>query len=173
MNKKNTVYLGLGSNKGDKLKNIRTALSLIEEINSTNIEILSSIYLTRPFGFLAQDDFLNAVIKISTDKNIGQLFIELQKIEKELGRKKTVKWGPRIIDIDILFFNDELYSDNGINVPHKGIVERDFVLVPLAEIEPDLVHPALNVKITDICNAVSKKQIICKIENTKLMSLID
>lgn len=164
MIRKNIVYIGIGTNKGNKLANIQKALSLIEKNHSTKIESFSSIYLTKPFGYLEQDDFLNLVIKVTTEKDIKSFFRELQTVEEKIGRTKTIKWGPRQIDLDILFFNDQIFSDDYITIPHKGITERDFVLVPLAEIEPDLVHPALNEKIVDICNTVSQKQIISKIE---------
>ncbi len=167
MTKNNIVYIGIGTNQGNKLGNIQKAFTLIEKIHSTKIESFSSIYITKPFGYLKQDDFLNMVIKISTGKDIKSFFKKLKIIENKLGRTKTIKWGPRQIDLDILFFNDQIFSDEDLTVPHKGITERDFVLVPLAEIQPDFVHPALNEKIADICNTVLQKQIISKIEYSK------
>ncbi len=168
----NIVYIGIGTNLGNKLENINNACSLIGKINSTEVISKSSIYLTKPYGYLEQDDFLNMVLKITTEKDVKSFYKELQLIENNIGRTKTIKWGPRKIDLDILLFNDEIYSDDEITIPHKGILERDFVLVPLTEIEPELIHPALNVKIADICNTVSKKQIISKIENVNLKSSV-
>jgi len=170
---KNIVYIGIGSNQGDKLYNIKKAISLIEKIDSTNVEICSSIYLTKPFGYLDQDDFLNMVIKISTEKKVYPLHSELQMVEEKMGKNNTIKWGPRKIDLDILFFNDEIYSDEKITIPHKGIIERDFVLVPMIEIEPEFIHPALNLKIVDICNTVSQKQIISKMDYVNQTDLIN
>ena len=162
----NIVYIGIGTNQGDKLENINTAILLITEIPSTGLLSQSSIYETKPFGYLEQDNFLNLVIEIRTGLSLKTLLKELQSIERKLGRVKTIKWGPRIIDLDILFYNDEIISEEEITIPHPGILERDFVLVPLKEIGPDFIHPALNKKIADICNAVLQKQIICKIEYT-------
>ncbi|HED06551.1 MAG TPA: 2-amino-4-hydroxy-6-hydroxymethyldihydropteridine diphosphokinase [Ignavibacteria bacterium] len=162
----NIVYIGIGTNKGEKLENINAAISLIVRIPSTGLLSQSSIYETKPYGYLEQGNFLNLAIKIKTGLAIKSLLKELQSIEQKLGRIKTIKWGPRIIDLDILFYNDEIISEEEIKIPHPGIAERDFVLVPLKEIEPDFIHPALNEKIADICNAVLQKQIICKIEYT-------
>lgn len=164
MPNKNIVYIGIGSNQGDKLTNIKKAITLVEKLDSTFVEICSSIYLTKPYGYLEQDDFLNMVIKISTEKDLLLLHSELTKIEDKIGKNKTIKWGPRQIDLDILLFNDIIFKDDQITVPHKGIVERDFVMVPLIEIDSNLIHPALKVKIADICNNVSEKQIISKFE---------
>lgn len=125
----------------------------------------SSIYETKPYGVKEQDNFLNAVIKVSTSFNLTQLFIFLKNIEDELGRKSNTKWGPREIDLDILFFNEIVYSDEKIIIPHKEIELRDFVLTPLCEIAPDLFHPVLNQKISDICIDEKNKTIIAKIQD--------
>lgn len=125
----------------------------------------SSIYETKPYGVKEQDNFLNAVIKISTSFNLSQLFSFLKNIEDELGRKSNTKWGPREIDLDLLFFNDIVYSDEKIIIPHKEIELRDFVLTPLCEIAPDLFHPVLNQKISDICIDEKNKTIIAKIQD--------
>ena len=125
----------------------------------------SSIYETKPYGVKEQDNFLNAVIKISTSFNLTQLFIFLKNIEDELGRKSNTKWGPREIDLDLLFFNNIVYSDEKIIIPHKEIELRDFVLTPLCEIAPDLFHPVLNQKISDICIDEKNKTIIAKIQD--------
>ncbi len=127
--------------------------------------MVSSIYETKPYGVKEQDNFLNAVIKISTSYDLSRLFILLKNIEDELGRKSNTKWGPREIDLDLLFFNDIVYSDEKIIIPHKEIELRDFVLTPLCEIAPDLFHPVLNQKISDICIDEKNKTIIAKIQD--------
>lgn len=127
------------------------------------VEFVSSIYKAKPLGNLNQENFLNAVIKISTTYSLIELFNFLKGIEKDLGRSKAEKWGDREIDLDILFYNDIVYSDEIITVPHKEITSRDFVLVPLCEIEPDLIHPELNQKICDIRVPDSEKCIIRKL----------
>ena len=129
---------------------------------SSDFRILktSSIYETKPFGVKNQGNFINAVIKVETNLDLHNLLKFAKNLEKETGRKETFKWGPREIDIDILFFNEIIYSDEEITVPHKGIPERDFVLTPLCEIDPDLIHPVLKQKISDICISESEKSII-------------
>jgi 2-amino-4-hydroxy-6-hydroxymethyldihydropteridine diphosphokinase len=124
-------------------------------------------------GNLVQEIFLNAVIKISTGYSLIELFNFLKRIEKDLGRSKTKKWGDREIDLDILFYNDIVYSDEIIIVPHKGITKRDFVLVPLCEIEPDLIHPELKQKICDIKVPDSEKCIIRKLPVKLLVNDIE
>lgn len=92
-----------------------------------------------------------------------ELFIFLKQLEKELGRNDSVKWGPREIDLDILFYNDLIYSDENITIPHKGITDRDFVLVPLIEIEPELIHPRIGIPISEINTGELKTNIINKL----------
>ena len=162
-NIRNIAYIGLGSNKGDKLKYLKKAVLKINEVENDRIVKTSSVYETRPFGIKEQENFFNAVIKLSTGKNFLELFDNLKSIEKEIGRKDSVRWGPREIDLDLLIFNDLIYSDEKVTIPHKGLADRDFVLTPLCEIEGQLVHPALNKKICDICVGVSEKFIIRKL----------
>lgn len=157
---KNQCYIALGSNVGDKLKNIKSALEEIKNNPDCELVNISSIYETGPYGYTEQGNFLNAAAEISTNLDLIPLLRFLNSVEEKLGRLKTIKWGPRVIDIDILFFNNIIYNDNVITVPHKGIPERDFVLVPLSEIAPDLVHPVLNRKISDICRDDIQKTII-------------
>lgn len=159
----NIAYIGIGSNEGNKRTNIKSAIDLINEIADCNIEKISSVYETLPFGDIEQDNFYNAVIKISTKLNPQELFIELKKIEQRLGRIIREKWGPREIDLDVLLFNDLIFSDEIITLPHKGIIYRDFVLVPLIEIEPELIHPVFNKKIVDFVLDLKTKNIINKL----------
>lgn len=159
----NIAYIGIGSNEGNKRTNIKSAIDLINEIADCNIEKISSVYETLPFGDIEQDNFFNAVIKISTKLNPQELFIELKKIEQRLGRIIREKWGPREIDLDVLLFNDLIFSDEIITLPHKGIIYRDFVLVPLIEIEPELIHPVFNKKIVDFVLDLKTKNIINKL----------
>ncbi len=159
----NIAYIGIGSNEGNKRTNIKSAIDLINEIADCKIEKVSSIYETLPFGDIEQDNFFNAVIKILTKLNPQELFIELKKIEQRLGRIIREKWGPREIDLDVLLFNDLIFSDEIITLPHEGIIYRDFVLVPLIEIEPELIHPVFNKKIVDFVLDLKTKNIINKI----------
>lgn len=111
---------------------------------------VSSVYETSPCGDKNQSDFCNGALKIETDFELADLLTFLKGIEKELGRVPGPKNGPREIDLDILFFNDLVYSDERITVPHKEVLNRDFVLVPLCEIEPGFIHPVINKKICEI-----------------------
>lgn len=162
----NNVFIGLGSNKGDRLNNIKSAIIKIGELENCCIEKISSVYETLPFGNNNQDNFLNGVIKISTRFNHLILLAQLKDIEKKLGRIKREKWGPREIDLDILFFNDLIFSNEIITLPHEGVIYRDFVLVPLCEIEPDLIHPAFNKKVSDFISDLKIQNIIKKISFT-------
>lgn len=165
MNEKklNTAFIGIGSNEGDKLENIKAAIHSISILPGYWIEKVSSIYETLPFGEIIQNNFLNAVIKISTESDPHQLFTDLKNIESKLGRIIRQKWGPREIDLDILLFNDLIFSDEIITLPHKGIIYRDFVLVPLVEIEPEIIHPVFNKKLCDFIPGLKTKNIINKL----------
>jgi 2-amino-4-hydroxy-6-hydroxymethyldihydropteridine diphosphokinase len=156
----NIVFIGIGSNEGNKIQNIKLAIESINRLNVCTVEKVSSLYESLPFGDVVQDNFLNAVIKISTILNPKELFSELKKIEQKLGRIIREKWGPRKIDLDILLFNDLIFSDEIITLPHKGIIYRDFVLVPLIEIEPELIHPVFNKKMIDFVSGLKIKNII-------------
>ena len=133
-----TVYLGLGSNLGDRDKNIRNAVRLLEN-NFVSIKRLSTIIETEPVGFLDQGKFLNAVLKGTTQLSPVDLLLYTQSIEKKLGRTRTIFNGPRTIDIDILLYDHEKISTPQLTIPHPRMWERDFVLAPLKEIEPDFV----------------------------------
>ncbi len=136
-----TVYLSLGTNMGDKKKNLLEAIEKIGKLENTKVTSQSTILETEPFGYTEQDMFLNACIEIKTLFTPQELLEKLLNIELEMGRVRTIKWGPRIIDIDILFFDDEIIQDKNLAVPHPWISERMFVLEPLCEIAPNLIHP--------------------------------
>ncbi|MGB5894569.1 MAG: 2-amino-4-hydroxy-6-hydroxymethyldihydropteridine diphosphokinase, partial [Ignavibacteriaceae bacterium] len=161
----NLAYIGIGSNKGNRTDYLISAIEIIDTDPKCKVIVVSSVYETRPFGNKNQDNFLNAVIKITTDYSPFGLYEFLKRIESKLGRQTETKWGPREIDLDILFFNDLIYSDEDITIPHKGIMDRDFVLIPLSEIEPKLIHPVVAKKISEIelpetgSNIISKSNI--------------
>ena len=134
-----TVYIGLGSNLGDRKQNLVQALELLSK--HMVVEQVSSIYETEPVGYEEQPLFLNAVCRISTELNPKRLLQLAKEIEIKLGRTPGLPNAPRPIDIDILFYGDEILSSKELTVPHPRLVERAFVLMPLAEIVPDLVHP--------------------------------
>ena len=161
---KNISYIAIGSNKGDRFNYLSGAIQEISRDKNNVIERVSSIYETLPFGYKDQGNFYNAAIKINTDYRLLELLDVLKSIEKKIGREDSPKWGPREIDLDILFYNDLIFSDDRITVPHKEVSKRDFVLIPLCEIAPDLIHPALNQRICDICIVESEKTVIGKIQ---------
>jgi 2-amino-4-hydroxy-6-hydroxymethyldihydropteridine diphosphokinase len=144
------VFLGLGSNIGDRKKYLQAAVDEIKKIPDTNVTKLSSIYETEPWGFKEQDNYLNAVAEIETGINFPELLKEVKDIEVRLGRDKTDRWKSRKIDIDILFYGDTIHEGENLNIPHKHIEDRNFVLVPLNELEPDFIHPVSQEKISDI-----------------------
>lgn len=159
----NNVFLGLGSNLGDRKKLLSDAIEKIGD-EHTIVEKISSLYETSPYGNIKQDNFLNIVIRIVTNYSIEKLFERMKIIEKALGRKNTIlKWGPREIDIDILFYNDLIYNSDNVIIPHPEILMRDFVLLPLIEIAPDYIHPVIKKKLDEIDISKIEKHIISKI----------
>ena len=158
----NIAFIALGSNKGDKLDYLRKAVKEIEKEKDCKVVSISSVYETKPFGNVEQENFYNCAAEIGTSILLINFFHLLKNIEQKLGRTKAIRWGPREIDLDLLFFNNEIYSDDEIKVPHEGIPYRDFVAVPLCEIAPNLIHPELNLKICDIC--ITEKNIIKKLK---------
>ena len=130
----NQVYLGIGSNKNHPYFRINTVLKQINRIKSTNIVKKSSLYVTKPLGPQAQPNFINSVIEIRTNLKPIELLYELQNLEKLHNRKKTKRWGPRSMDIDILIYNKLIMNTDKLVIPHPGLKYRDFVLMPLYEI---------------------------------------
>jgi 2-amino-4-hydroxy-6-hydroxymethyldihydropteridine diphosphokinase len=136
------IVLGLGSNLGDREKNLLLAIKKINEQAGT-VSTVSSLYETEPWGKNDQPEFLNQVIVLESLLYPLPLLQKLQLIELDLGRKKTTEWGARTLDIDILFYGNEIIADKHITVPHPSIADRKFVLEPLCEILPAFIHPLL------------------------------
>jgi len=136
-----SVFIGLGSNVGDREENIKKAISNLKNISNIELKNESSLYVTEPVGYIDQRDFLNAVIEIETDLTPHELLKVTKSIEEELKRERKIKWGPRTIDLDILLYNDIRIEESHLNVPHPEIKNRAFVLIPLAEIAGQLIHP--------------------------------
>ena len=137
-----TAYLGLGTNIGDRKQNLIAALELISE--RAIIELLSSIYETEPVGYKEQPLFLNAACRISTALSPEQLLKLAKEIEDSLGRRKSFPNAPRPIDIDILLYDNLIIKQAQLTIPHPQLTRRAFVLIPLAEIAPDVMHPENN-----------------------------
>lgn len=132
------AYIGLGSNVGDRLGNIKKSIELLGSSPDVTVEKTASFYETKPVGYLNQPDFINTVVKITTKLTPHQLLKVTKSIEEALLRKRTVKWGPRVIDLDILIFDDIVMDEPHLRLPHPEIKNRAFVLVPLAEIAGSL-----------------------------------
>jgi len=132
-------YLGLGSNMGDKKRYLYDAIQILNHREEITITTLSSLYETAPWGYVDQDIFMNLVVEIETSLSPFELLDVCQSIENELGRVREFKWGPRVIDVDILLYDDQVIQSKRLTVPHPYMTERDFVMIPLAEINPQLV----------------------------------
>jgi 2-amino-4-hydroxy-6-hydroxymethyldihydropteridine diphosphokinase len=138
------VFIALGSNQGDRDLNLLRAIAETGKIAGVKIVALSVSYESAAIGPVEQPDFINAVMKVETTLLPRQMLAELQRIETEVFRRiRTVQWGPRSIDLDILFWGELILSEEGMTIPHPRLHERRFVLQPLAEIAPDFVHPLL------------------------------
>jgi dihydroneopterin aldolase/2-amino-4-hydroxy-6-hydroxymethyldihydropteridine diphosphokinase len=145
--KRHTVYIGLGSNIGDKERYLKEAINKISAEKNIEIGKESSFIVTKPWGYVEQEDFLNAVIEIKTTLEPEELMDLLLKIEAELDRERIIKWGPRTIDLDIIMYDDLISSDEKVILPHPRMHEREFVLKSLNEIAPYLMHPVLNKRV--------------------------
>jgi len=138
------VYLGIGSNLGERQTNLMEAIRLLDEDEECMIERISSFIETKPVGGVEQDDFLNGALCIRTLRTPMELLELIEKIETALKRERLIHWGPRTIDLDILFYDDEMIQTERLTIPHPEMTNREFVLVPLSEIAPWVKHPALN-----------------------------
>ena len=149
------VFLGLGSNIGDRTANIERASRLIGEIEAVRLVRMSSLFETEPVGYEDQPDFINAVLEIGTPLTPRELLAAVKEIEQRMGRTRTVRFGPRIIDVDILLFGQRVIDEPGLTIPHPRMHERRFVLGPLAEIAPEAVHPVLKKSVMELYRDLS------------------
>ena len=149
-----TVFLGIGSNMGDLELNLNKSIEGLYSSNKIrNIE--KSSFISNPaWGVEDQADFLNGVVKIDTIMKVHELLYYIKNLEKDLGRKETYRWGPRIIDIDILFYGNLVYQDEKLIIPHPQISNRDFVLLPMKEIAPHFIHPVKRLSIEELCKSI-------------------
>lgn len=149
-----TVYLSLGSNLGNRSANLKEAVSSLPP--QMEVKKKSSVYETPPWGYTEQENFLNQVIEVKTHLEPEPLLKHLKRLEVALGRKATFRYGPRLIDIDILFYDDLILDTSSLTIPHPHLHERGFVLLPMMDIAPDLVHPVKRKSIREmmaLCNA--------------------
>ena len=153
-------YIGIGSNLGNALKNCQHAVEIISSAKGIEITRVSSFYKTEPVGIENQNLFINAVVEIKTALSARNLFQTLQNIEKDMGREREVKGGPRIIDLDLLFYGQEVIQDSDLIVPHPKIQKRRFVLEPLCEIASYFIHPAFGVSIRGLKDRLSDNKMV-------------
>ena len=151
-----TVYLGLGSNQSNPISQIKNATDLIEKIETSKIIKKSSLYESLPVGYLDQPNFINQVISLETSLSPAELFERFQQIEFQLKRVKKIVNGPRTIDIDILLFNQEIILTNDLTIPHPRMLDRAFVMIPLLEIEPNILVPKIS-NLKEILGKLDKK----------------
>ncbi|MFC1528847.1 2-amino-4-hydroxy-6-hydroxymethyldihydropteridine diphosphokinase [Candidatus Latescibacterota bacterium] len=150
------VYLGLGSNIGDRLGNLNGAVLRLNSSPEILVMNVSNIYETVPVGGPVQPDYLNAAVEIETILEPEGLFRHCSGIEKAMGRERTEKYGPRIIDIDIVLYNQLVLKTDDLTIPHPRMHERAFVLRPLADLVPDYVHPVTGLAVKELLERVDQ-----------------
>jgi 2-amino-4-hydroxy-6-hydroxymethyldihydropteridine diphosphokinase len=146
------VLLSLGTNLGERRQNLRRAVRALDR--EMAVTAVSPVYETEPWGESDQPDFLNICLAATTTQPPRQLLKSIKQIEQDLGREETYRWGPRLIDIDIIFYDEVVVAEEGLNIPHARLADRAFVLAPLADIAPDWVHPITGKTVVEMLNAV-------------------
>lgn len=144
------VYLSIGSNMGNRRKYMDDAIAMLRTVDSYRVITISSYINTAPYGYVEQPDFLNGAVYLRTFDTPHELLDRLQGLEKAAGRKREIHWGPRTLDLDILFYDDLVMADDKLVLPHPDMEHRSFVLEPLKEIAPNLCHPLLRKRIKDM-----------------------
>ena len=159
------VYLSLGSNVGDRAANLKAAIDRLGALGK--VKAVSSFYETEPVEFAAQPWFLNCVVEMTTEKMPEQLLAAILDAEKEMGRRRVQKKGPRTLDIDILLFGNSIVKARGLTIPHPAMHQRRFVLEPLAEIAPDVWHPVFKRTVRELKDALPPGQAVKRLTKAK------
>jgi len=162
-----TAYIGIGSNLGSPAENCLAAMARLDAHEGIAITARSSLYETEPFGKTDQNRFINAVVQIDSVLTPEELLEALLKIEQDMGRVRKEKWGPRVIDLDILFFEDRIVKEKNLKIPHPGIPERSFVLIPMKEIAGDYVHPQLKNSIQALCESLADPEKVRRLSTSR------
>ncbi|MDE5872998.1 MAG: 2-amino-4-hydroxy-6-hydroxymethyldihydropteridine diphosphokinase, partial [Lachnospiraceae bacterium] len=155
---RHTVYLGLGSNLGDKEGYLDYAVDQLGKDDYIRVNRVSSYIVTKPYGNVEQDDFLNGCIEIETLYSPQELLEIINDIEQGAGRKRVIHWGPRTLDIDILLYDREIIMEENLKIPHAEMARRSFVLEPLCEIAPFAYHPGYNKTIIELFDILKEKE---------------
>ncbi|EIT84158.1 2-amino-4-hydroxy-6-hydroxymethyldihydropteridine pyrophosphokinase [Fictibacillus macauensis ZFHKF-1] len=154
----NEAYVSLGSNIGNRAAYLNDALTMISDMEQTELAAVSSLYETEPVGYTEQPSFLNMVIALHTSLTPFALLKALQEIEQTLKRTRDIRWGPRTIDLDILLYNRERILTEQLHIPHPRMLERAFVLIPLIEIAPELQVPGEEKSLAELVNQLQDKE---------------
>ncbi len=160
------TFVGVGSNVGDRLAFVSKALVALNVTEGIRIVAVSSVYETEPYGRLDQPSFINAVAELEVDMSPADLLRVLKSIEDRLGRTRRERWGPREIDLDILFFGDLVIQERTVSIPHPDLASRRFVLVPLAELAPHYVDPKSGLTVSDLLKGCPDQSQVAKTVHT-------
>lgn len=152
------AFIGIGSNLGDKIAHCEKAIIEILNIDRHRLIARSSLYRTKPVGYTAQQWFINGVVKIETDLEPLDLHRMLKDVELKMGRKETFPWGPRIIDLDLLFYDTLRMETEELRLPHPRVHQRQFVLIPLSEIDPNFIHPVFKKTAPELLKEIKEDQ---------------
>lgn len=163
------IFLGLGSNVGDRLANLKQALQQLANLPGTQLIRFSSVYETEPVGLKQQNDFLNMAAEVASDRAPQSLLQQIQVIEDKMGRTRVQHWGPRTIDIDILYWGKEMLTTATLQIPHPEVRNRRFVLQPLAEITADFETPPDGIPVRDLLEqCTDESSVACFVKREQL-----
>ena len=162
---KKKAYIGIGSNIGNKIENCKKAIDLLKENQHIEVTKTSGFYEAEPVGYKEQEWFVNCAVEIKTDLIPHELLLLCHTIESKLGRERKIKYGPRIIDLDILLYNNDIIDKADLKIPHPEMHKRGFVLKPLSDIAPDAVHPVLKKSIAELLKSLCSEGGVKKIKS--------